>query len=189
MGREKKFSEQQLWQVTHDLILEKGYQGFTMSLVASRLDVSRAAIYKQYPNKEELIGAFMLYEMQRSVALLQGVDRSLSFESQLCDLLTRMFSIKDLHHILGIASTIEDVSPVVTEQKAQLSTMHHGLYEPLLSLIQLGKKEQLIDESQNDFILLGFIFQSIDIPNYAKLSDEDFLNSVQNLLLNGLSKK
>ncbi len=189
MGREKKFSEQQLWQVTHDLILEKGYQGFTMSIVASRLDVSRAAIYKQYPNKEELIGAFMIHEMKRSVDLLQGVDRTQSFEHQLRDLLTRMFSIKDLHHILGLASTIEDVSDVVTKQKEQLSSMHHGLYEPLLSLIQLGKAEKLIDESQNDFILLGFIFQSIDIPNYAKMSDEDFLNSVQNLLLNGLSKK
>ncbi|EKU43691.1 TetR family transcriptional regulator [Lysinibacillus fusiformis ZB2] len=46
MGRDKKFSEQDLWHHTHQLLLSVGYQGFTMSLLAQSIGVSRAAIYK-----------------------------------------------------------------------------------------------------------------------------------------------
>lgn len=189
MGRDKKFSTQDLWQATHELIVETGYQGFSMSLLATKLHVSRAAIYKHYPNKEELLIEFMVEKMRYSVTLLSEIDFTQRFEEQLRDLLERMFQLKDLHQILGMASTIEDVSPIITEKKQILSTMHHKLYAPLNQLIDEGKKQGFIAPSRNNFLLLGFIFQTIDIPNHAGLPLDTFIAEIQDLILHGISNK
>ena len=189
MGRDKKFSTHDLWQATHELIVETGYQGFTMSRLAAKLHVSRAAIYKHYPNKEELLIDFMVEKMRYSVTLLSEIDFTQSFEHQLRDLLERMFQLKDLHQILGMASTIEDVSPVITEKKQVLSAMHHELYAPLNQLITKGKEQGFIDHARNNFLLLGFIFQTIDIPNHAGLPLDTFIAEIQALILHGISNK
>ena len=188
MGRDKKFSEQDLWQHTHQLLLSAGYQGFKIGLLAQSIGVSRAAIYKQYPNKEELIMAFMVAEMKNSIEHLGNVDFTQCFERQLDDLLIRMFDLRDLHQILGLATKIEDVSPVVTEQKQLLNGMHGGLYVPLQQVIQKGKEEGIIAKERNDFLLLGFIFQLIDMPNHLNLPINEFLKEIKMLILHGISK-
>lgn len=189
MGRDKKFSTHDLWHATEELLLENGYAGFTMSLLAKKLNVSRAAIYKQYPNKEELIIEFMLEQMQASVDSLQQIDFQQPFEQQLADILERMFEFKDLHQILGMATTIENVSEIVEQKKQQLSGMHHALYEPLDRLINEGKSQGFIHPDQNNFILLGFIFQTIDTPNHLGLPLENFIQEIKNLILYGILKK
>lgn len=188
MGRDKKFSEQDLWHHTHELLLSVGYQGFKIGLLAQNIGVSRAAIYKQYPNKEELIMAFMVAEMSKSIAHLGNVDFSQCFERQLDDLLIRMFDLRDLHQILGLATKIEDVSPAVVDKKQQLNGMHGGLYVPLQQVIKKGKEEGIIAEDRNDFLLLGFIFQLIDMPNHLNLPIDVFLNEIKMLILHGISK-
>ena len=188
MGRDKKFSEQDLWHHTHQLLLSVGYQGFTMSLLAQSIGVSRAAIYKQYPNKEELIIQFMVWQMEKSIENLSNVNFSQSFEQQLEDLLVRMFDMRDLHQILGFASQINDVSLVVKQKKEVLNNMHGGLYIPLQQVIKQGKEEGIIAEDRNDFILLSFIFQLIDMPNHLNMPIESFLKEIKLLILHGISK-
>lgn len=188
MGRDKKFSEQDLWHHTHELLLSVGYQGFKIGLLAQKIGVSRAAIYKQYPNKEELIIAFMVWEMKHSIEHLGNVDFTQCFDRQLDDLLNRMFDLRDLHQILGLATQIEDVSPVVTEKKQILNGMHGGLYIPLQQVIKKGKEEGIIAADRNDFLLLGFIFQLIDMPNHLNLPIDAFLKEIKMLILYGISK-
>ena len=188
MGRDKKFSEQDLWHHTHQLLLSVGYQGFTMSLLAQSIGVSRAAIYNQYPNKEELIIQFMVWQMEKSIENLSNVNFSQSFEQQLEDLLVRMFDMRDLHQILGFASQINDVSLVVKQKKEVLNNMHGGLYIPLQQVIKQGKEEGIIAEDRNNFILLSFIFQLIDMPNHLNMPIESFLKEIKLLILHGISK-
>ncbi|GEK35240.1 TetR/AcrR family transcriptional regulator [Kurthia sibirica] len=188
MGRDKKFSEEDLWRVTQELILDVGYDGFTMSLLSAKIGVSRAAIYKHYPNKEELIIQFMLEKMEDSVTILTGVDHTLSFEAQLEELIKRIFSMKELHQILGHVSKVDSVTPIVASKKEQLLGMHHGLYEPLKRLILQGKKEALIAQDTNDFLLLSFIFQTIEMPNHTGMENELFMQEIKKLLMYGITK-
>lgn len=188
MGRDKKFSEQDLWRNTHQLLLSAGYQGFTISLLAQSLGVSRTAIYKQYPNKEELIMDFMLWEMKHSIDHLSNIDFTQSFEQQLDDLLIQMFDFRDLHQMLGLATQIEDVSPVVVQKKQLLNSMHGDLYVPIQQVIKKGKEEGMIAENRNEFLLIGFIFQLIDMPNRLNLPKDQFLQELKMLILHGISK-
>ncbi len=90
MGRNRIFSKMDLYIATKEQILQVGYDGFTISHLAGVLGVSRAAIYKQYVNKDELLIDFMLFEMQQSIEDLQKVRQDGTFEQQLEDLLNRM---------------------------------------------------------------------------------------------------
>lgn len=188
MGRNKKVLIDELWRATNDLILEVGYEGFTMSLIANKMDVSRAAIYRLFPTKEELIIEFMLLKMDYTITLFNGIDHSKAFNVQLDDLLQRMLKIKGLHEILGLAIKIADVSPIVKEKKEALNSMHTGLYGPLLKVVHQGKEELLIPKDKDDFLILSFIFQMINIPNHRKLDENIFLNEIKSLFLFGVSK-
>ena len=80
MARVKKFTNQQLWEATKQLLLKVGYEAFTVSLLAESMNISRAAVYKYYPNKEELIVQFMLEKMEQTVASFSSMDATQSFE-------------------------------------------------------------------------------------------------------------
>lgn len=189
MGRTKKFTDEQLWDATRELLLQVGYDAFTVSLLAERMNVSRAVIYKYYPNKEELIVQFMLEKMETSVAYLTEIDRTQAFKEMFRDVLARIFEMKDLHQVLSMASKIGNVTNVVTEKKAQLSKMHHEMYEPLLYLIAKGKEEGIIAQYKSDVLMLSFIFSAINIPNHMSLTHDEFIQELEQLLLNGLSGK
>ncbi|RIJ63094.1 TetR/AcrR family transcriptional regulator [Rummeliibacillus sp. POC4] len=186
MGRDRKFSTIDLFIATKKQILQVGYDGFTISHLAETLEVSRAAIYKQYINKDELLIDFMLYEMDKSVGDLKQVRREGTFEQQLEDLLNRMAHFNELHQILGMVSLIQDVSEEIIRKKAKLSSMHKDLYEPLLRIVTNGKREKNIDPSIPDSLVLGFIFQTIDIPKQPNLSTEEQLQYIKQLILHGV---
>ena len=188
MGRLKKFTDEQLWDMTQMLLLDVGYQAFTMSLLAEKLGVSRAALYKKYQNKEELLVQFMLIKMEESVQLLTTIEENLSFHEQLDVLLRKLNKMKDLHSILGIAEKIDDVNDCVVAKKEKLASMHGDLIIPLQRVIALGKEEGVIHPDKNDFLILSFIFQVVDIPNYAQLEEEQFIQAIKDLLLNGMTQ-
>ena len=72
MARERKFSTDDLFQASKQLLLQHGYEGFTFSLLADQFDVCRA-LYKYYENKEELITDFMIYEMGKFLFELKEI--------------------------------------------------------------------------------------------------------------------
>lgn len=189
MGREKKFSRIELWDATRELILEVGYIGCTFSLLAEHLDISRAAIYKQFHTREDLIIEYMVYEMEYSIDLLQSIDATGDFETQLDDLLRKMYSMKDVHRALGFATAIPSTTENVKEQKQKLSRMHRDLYAPLVRIIDKGKEEGKIAPNRSSTILLGFIFQTIDVPNFERLTSEGLVQEMKSFILYGLVGK
>lgn len=67
MARERKFSSDEIFNTTKILLLKYGYEGYTFSLLADTLNVSRAAIYKYYVNKEELIFDYLVSALKKYI--------------------------------------------------------------------------------------------------------------------------
>ncbi len=175
-----------LYIATKEQILQVGYDGFTISHLADVLGVSRAAIYKQYVNKDELLIDFMLFEMQQSIEDLQKVRQDGTFEQQLEDLLYRMSRFNEVHQLLGMTSLIQNTSEEVIQKKEQLASMHKDLYAPLMRIVSNGKKEKYIASSMPDSLVLAFIFQTIDIPSQQNLSNDEQLQYIKQLILYGV---
>lgn len=187
MAREKKFSTPEMFRETRLLLLKYGYEGFTFSLLADALSVSRAAIYKYYMNKEELIIDYMVDEMNKLVLDFENMDKSLPFLEQLDQLLNIIFDNKDIHQILGMAHQIQaNGSKSIVEKKEQLEKLHLEMYQILQGFILQGKRENLLKEHLPDDLILGFIFQSINIPNHNGMANDMWINSIKEMVWYGI---
>jgi len=187
MTRERKFSTPEIFKATNSLLLRYGYEGFTFSLLAESLDVSRAAIYKYYPNKEELIIDYMVYEMTKMLIDLQKIDQSATFTAQLNELITLIFTYKDIHQILGMVHQFkESSSAVIMEKKKQLEKLHLDMYQYLEGLMVQGKKEKVLRDTLSNDVILGCIFQSIAIPNHRGIPENEWIQSIKDVVCYGI---
>ncbi|WP_455661055.1 TetR/AcrR family transcriptional regulator [Pradoshia sp.] len=189
MARVRKFSSSEIFSETKKLLLSNGYNGFTIRLLADALDVSRAAIYKYYTNKDELIMDFMIHEMSILIGDLKEIDQTARFEVQMDNLLACIFKMKNLHEILGIASIISDSgNGQVARKKERLEELHKSMYRPMERMIALGKDEGVLSDHLPDALILGFIFQSIAIPNHMNLPEKDFRKLIIEMICTGIYK-
>ncbi|MBP1950182.1 TetR/AcrR family transcriptional regulator [Virgibacillus litoralis] len=111
MARERKFSDKTLYNAAKHILLNNGYEGFTFSLLADELKVSRGALYKYYENKEELIMDYMIFEMNRFLAELKEINNYDRFDSQFDFLIKLMF--KHIKYIRYLGFHTRSLQPSV----------------------------------------------------------------------------
>ncbi|MFB4167909.1 TetR/AcrR family transcriptional regulator [Virgibacillus sp. JSM 102003] len=187
MARERKFSDKTLYNAAKHILLNNGYEGFTFSLLADELKVSRGALYKYYENKEELIMDYMIFEMNRFLAELKEINNYDQFDSQFDFLIKLMFKHNKIHQVLGFSYQITaTISENIRVKKVHLEKLHQEMYSILQSFIQQGRKEQLLNPSIKDELILGFIFQSVDIPNHSEIPQTEWVRSVKELISHGM---
>ena len=190
MARERKFSTTEIFRETERLLLTVGYEGYTISLLAEALNVSRAAIYKYYTNKEELVVDFMLEHMEKMIRQFVAIDSTQSFTVQLDELLDIVLESRDLHRIFSMAHVVDTKGKEEIAKKiVRLNELHKEMYTPLQALVNKGKEEGLLKESIPNALILAFIFQSIDLPNHMDIPEELFLQSIKTLVCSGILKE
>ena len=190
MARERKFSTEELYKTTKELLLLHGYEGFTFSILADRLEVSRGTLYKYYENKEELITDYMLDEMDRFLLKLQEIQHYEGFERQFNELIKLIFDHAEIHHIIIIALQIPPhISEKVKNNKAKLDVQHLDMYKHLQGFIELGRKEKKLKPHIADGLVLGFIFQTIAIPNHSGIPHSEWVSSIQEIISHGMFEK
>ncbi|MEO4054574.1 TetR/AcrR family transcriptional regulator [Solibacillus sp. CAU 1738] len=189
MARERKFSTADIFSETERLLLQLGYEGFTFKHLAERLNVSRAAIYKYYTNKEELIVDYMMEFMTGLIGEFKKIDQTSPFNEQLDTLLSIILRSKDMHQIFSMVHIIDGGDNEGVMQKLKmLDQMHVAMYVPLLNVVACGKKEGIVNENLASELVLGFIFQSIAIPNHSNIPKEQFEQSIRQMICHGVSK-
>lgn len=187
MARDRKFSTLELFQNTKQILLIQGYEGFTFSLLAEQMKLSRGALYKYYENKDELITDYMVYEMEHFLNELKKMESYLGFEKQFEFLLDIIFNHSKTHHILGFAKQIPmNKNKKIKKNKEQLNKFHLDMYRYLQEFIHLGREEQKIKSHLADSIILGFIFQSIAIPNHTGIPQSEWVKSIKEILRHGM---
>jgi hypothetical protein len=68
----------------------------------------------------------------------------------------------------------------------KLERLHLEMYSSLQNFIQLGKKEQKLKSHLPDSLLLGFIFQSVTIPNHFGVPQSEWVQSIKEIIKNGM---
>ncbi|WP_078381869.1 TetR/AcrR family transcriptional regulator [Sutcliffiella halmapala] len=189
MARDRKFTDAELFDATKLLLLQHGYEGFTFSILADHLEVSRGALYKYYVNKEELITEFMLYEMNQFLDELKGIDSVTGFEAQFDFLINLIFRHTTIYKIIEIVQHVPtDSNEKVRSNRDKLDKLHLAMYHNLQDFIRLGKEEQRLKRDLPDGLLLGFIFQSIAIPNHFGVPREEWVSAIKEIISHGMFK-
>lgn len=190
MARGSKFTKTELFQATNELLLQHGYAGFHFGLLAEKLNVTRAALYKYFDNKDELITEYMAYEMDRFLQDLGKMKEFPHFEEQLDYLLKVIFQYTGIHRILSMIFQIpQSDHGKVNETLKQLEVQHNKMYTDLNNFIQLGKNEKKVREILPNHLILGFIFQTVNIPNLTGLPHEEWKKLIKEFLSYGMIEK
>lgn len=187
MARERKFSNEELFQLVKKILLQHGYEGFHFGLLAEQLDISRGALYKYYENKDELITDFMLYEMKSFIGDLAQIENQGDFEAQFNFLMDLIFDKSEVHQLITVVQQMGSSSnEKAKENKEQLEKLPLEMYRYLQNFISFGKKEGKLKEHIPDSVMLGFIFQSIAIPNHFGISRSVWVNSIKEIISKGM---
>lgn len=187
MARERKFTDDELFKATKLLLIGDGYDSFTFGKLASMMEVSRGSIYKYYENKDELISAFLVYEMNRFLNGFKELDRSGDFQTQLFLVIDFIFSHSEIHQILEIINQIPKKSTNSNlSNETRLKTYYVDMYKQFQVLIEQGKKEQVIKAHLSNAIILGMIFQTIAIPNHFGIPQDEWIASIKEILCEGM---
>jgi TetR/AcrR family transcriptional regulator, repressor of fatR-cypB operon len=187
MARERKFSTEELFQCSKHLLLEHGYEGFTFSLLADRLEVSRGAIYKYYDNKEELITDYMLFEMNHFLEELKEIAVMDNFDKQFDFLFELIFKNNKIHQLIEIGSQIpSSINEKVQSNRMKLEKMHLEMYHYMQNFVTLGKSEQKLKSHIPDALILGFIFQTVAIPNHFGIPQDVWVQSIKEIISQGM---
>ncbi|MDF1507279.1 TetR/AcrR family transcriptional regulator [Robertmurraya sp. DFI.2.37] len=187
MARDRKFSTEDLYHATKQILLEQGYDGFHFGLLAEKLDISRGAIYKYFDNREELIVNFMRHEMKLFLTELKNVEQFPSFDEKLTFLLELIFKNPAVPRLIEIGQRIpihENLK--MKEDVFKLEDLRLKMYQHLQEFIDLGREEQKLNPSVPDTLILGFIFQSIMIPNHFDIPQSKWVQSIKEILCHGI---
>lgn len=186
MARERKFNTVDLFQAAKQLLLEYGYDGFTFSLLADRMDVSRAALYKYYENKEELITDFMIYEMEQFLLELKEIEKLSGFNQQFDFLMDFIFTKTEIHHLIKAALQVIAKLEQSNINKEKLEKLPLEMYHYLNSFILKGKEEGKLKSHIPDSLIVGFILQTVAIPNHFGIPHHEWLNSIKEIIRQGM---
>jgi TetR/AcrR family transcriptional regulator, repressor of fatR-cypB operon len=188
MARERKFSTQELFTAVGRMLIQHGYEGFTISLLADHLDVSRGALYKYYENKDELIVEYMNDKMDQFLLELREIERREGFEAQFDYLIELIFhKHSQIHQLIGMAHQIQaGLNDRVKAGKKRLDEQHLVMYAQLKGFTDLGRRENKLKPHLADGIVLGMIFQTIAIPNHYGIPQAEWVASIKEILCQGM---
>jgi len=187
MARERKFSKEELFHETKELLLLHGYEGFSFSVLANHLKVSRGTIYKYYDNKEELVTSLMIHEMNQFLSDLREIEQYPGFDAQFDFLLEIILKKREIHHFIGINAQVPiGTNESVKKNKEVLDKLHLDMYGYLQNFIQLGKNESKLKSHLANGLMLGFIFQSVAIPNHFGIPHSEWIQSIKEIISHGM---
>ncbi|MGG3450313.1 TetR/AcrR family transcriptional regulator [Domibacillus aminovorans] len=185
MGRKRAFTEEELLDKAEMLIIQHGYSGFHLKLLASHLPGARSTIYQYYANKEEIAAACMKKAMVRALIKAGYVDETDPIEA-LKQLLRVYMEEADLHYFLGDARKIDVSQSKKAEQNVgEVLAMLKHLRGQLDLLFDRAQKQGTIRSDLPISVMAGLFFQLINTPNTLQLPPHEWADYLFTLWYEG----
>jgi len=187
MARERKFSTSELYEATKELFILHGYDGFTFGDLAEKLNISRGAIYKYFENKDDLFTSYMLFEMNKFFDQLKKIEEFKNFEDKFNYLMDLILNDTKIHSIIQFTRNVSlKKSKKIMSKQQKLDDLHMKMYIYLDKFVQQGKQENILKKSIPNSLILGFIFQTIAIPNHDQIPQEKWKEYIKEIIRNGM---
>lgn len=187
MARERILTRDIMLERTGELLPKVGYEGFTFSLLAEHLNVSRGAIYKYYANRDALLMDYMLFHMERFNKDLEQMDDQVDFHSKFDTLIQLLYKHSEIHQILKTADQIPINERAKTEEGMQrFHQLFHTMKKQMEEFISFGKRENYIRQEIPNEVILLFLHQLVEIPSLEKISRDNWIKYVTEILQRGI---
>lgn len=190
MARKKKIEHHELIAATEKLLIEKGYNAFNFSLLAQQLGVGRSTLYEYYPNKEELITAYIHSFAFDRVEECKKIIKMNNCGTQMREFLRVFLKNNHVQQIIIMINQMENQNKTFNvEEVNQIRLLSRKIYLMSLEIIQKAKAEGLIRKEIDDTFISYVMFNMIQIPNTEQKSDEERLDQIIDFIFNGVGTK
>lgn len=160
----------QVFAATLALVAKNGLAGITMSEIAKESNIATGTLYIYFKNKTELINSLFTACRNASAAVyFKNFDPDMPFKTGLKTIWLNLlnYRIKNFKAALFVDQCFH--SPFITQTTKELTKK---LFAPLFSLMENGKKQQLIKDADT-LLLLTFMAGSInETVKYAHYSNK-----------------
>ncbi len=85
MESKEKNTKEKILEEALKLFAQSGYMGTSMNDIASKLGVTKAALYKHYKSKQEILDRIIIVKMIRELGLLARVKSVLKCRRVICE--------------------------------------------------------------------------------------------------------
>ncbi|MBS4220732.1 TetR/AcrR family transcriptional regulator [Bacillus sp. FJAT-49711] len=187
MARERKFSMDDLFRETKHILLQYGYEGFTFGILASKLGISRGALYKYFDNKDVLITDYMVYETEQFIEKLKKINTIEDFEGQFDFVLHTILKDTEIHQIREMAIKMPKIEhKKIGENKKRIAALHQNMYQSMQDFINKGKNEAKLKQQLPDDLIIGFLFNTIDLPNHRNIPYSEWIQYIKEIICHGI---
>ncbi|WP_319467983.1 TetR/AcrR family transcriptional regulator [uncultured Trichococcus sp.] len=190
MARKKTFTQEELYQATHDLMLEVGYDTFSFQMLSNKLDISRTALYKYYSNKNDLLQDYLNYQLEKVVERLDATEWPSEYPEKLSELMNLVFDYADTHAISAMVPDQQWTKENADDPDIQRSKELHARFFGFIQvMIEEGQRDGFLNQEIPLLVMIEAIFHSINLPNRAGLSTEQRAYFVKKMLFEGILKQ
>ncbi|QUI24398.1 TetR/AcrR family transcriptional regulator [Vallitalea pronyensis] len=188
--REKKELRKKIFDSASQLIIEHGYEKFSIRKLANAIEYSPAMIYNYFKNKDDIIAAITLDNFERISKELLGLD----FENMTppIALKTSLLTLAKLilsHREQFKATLLSGVN------YANTKSIDNEAIDGLITILDKGvaSSDFCIDHTKDTaFLLITGIFGVLNIIVLSNLYDDTMiehrLNAFVDLMINGVTK-
>lgn len=187
MARKKIFTQDELYQATHELMLEVGYDNFSFQLLSKELDVSRTALYKYYANKAELLRDYLNHQMEEIIERISTTEWPTDYQAKLSHLMDLVFEYADTHSISNMVPAQKWTQGTEDNPDIQRSKeLHLQFFSFIQHMIEEGQRDGFLNQEIPPLMIVETIFHSITLPNRAGLPTEKRAFYVKKILFDGI---
>lgn len=185
MARKKRIEHHELMAETEKLLLEKGYTAFHFRLLSERLGVGRSTIYEYYANKDELIIAYIHIFAYERVEDCKQIMQLKNIKEKIREFLRIFLKYSHVQQVISMLTQMEDQAKEIDKVK-HVRDLSRQIYLYSLELIKEAKQERFFRNNIDDTFISYIMFNLIQIPNIRQKTEEERLNEMIDVLINGV---
>ncbi|HEX6593195.1 MAG TPA: TetR/AcrR family transcriptional regulator [Bacillota bacterium] len=182
----KKLEHTELMQATEKLLLEQGYGGFNFSALSTLLKIGRSTLYEYYASKDELIATYMDDLMDHYMDDLAKIVARKDAKEKLVLLIELMITYAHIHGIIKMIPLLQNESKKVQQVKKTFVEDHLLIIEQIRTIIEDGKRENVIREEIPTDILVNMLFQTINKPELLPMDNEAWAQWIWEIIYVGI---
>lgn len=189
MARKKTFTQDELYQAAHDLMLEVGYDSFTFQALSQKIDVSRTALYKYYANKDDLLQSYLGDQLEKVVDRMDSTNWPSSYPEKLSELMDLIFDYAETH-LISAEVPAQQWSGENADEPGIIRSkeLHAQFFRFIKKTIEEGQTIGYLKKDIPSLIIIETIFHSINLPNRTGLSAKEHGFFVKKILFKGIIK-
>lgn len=189
MARKKTFTQEELYQATHELMLEVGYDNFSFQALSEKIDISRTALYKHYANKDDVLQDYLNHQLEKSVKELSSIDWPTAYPKKLSKLMDLILNFADSHAVSAMVPNQQWSADNADDPNVQRSKeLHLKFFGFIQGMIEEGQEKGFLKKEIPAPVIIEFIFHSINLPNCSGLPAEHHASFIKDIVFDGILK-